>query len=186
MNKPIHDNQINRIILKPRFKVSVKMPQKAVLKDFEASLNSGDCPYCSKIIGHHIVLDVPEKQSHFWSPQLHLEVEKITDKTALIKALLGPKPQIWTFFMFLHFVVAIAFLVFLVIAYSNYTLDKDYSFALTMDFILPIIWLVFYIGGQLGKKKGYKQMQELHDYLMGALSKYPITNSKTQAPNRRT
>jgi len=77
--------------------------------------------------------------------------------------------------MFLHFVVAIAFVVFLVIAYSNYTLDKDYSFAFTIDIVLPVIWLVFYVGGQLGKKKGYKQMQELHDYLMGTLSKYQRT-----------
>ncbi|MFK5890381.1 MAG: GTP-binding protein [Flavobacteriaceae bacterium] len=178
LNQPIHGNQVNRIILKPRFKVSVDAPQKAVLKDFEDTFKSGNCPYCSKIVGHHIVLDVPIKQSHFWSPQLHLEVEKDNDKTTVIKALLGPKPQIWTFFMFLHFAVAIAFLIFLVIAYSNYTLDKDYGFALTMDIVLPVVWLVFYIGGQLGKKKGYKQMQELHDYLMETLSKYQRASSK--------
>jgi len=172
MNKPIHNNQINRLVLKPRFKVSVAASQKTVLEDFKGIFNSGTCVYCSKITGHHIVLDIQEKQSHFWSPQLHIEIEKKSEDTSVLKGLFGPKPQVWTFFMFLHFAVALSFLVFLVIAYSNYTLDKDYIFALTMDIILSVIWLVFYIGGQLGKKKGYKQMQELHDYLMEALSKY--------------
>jgi len=172
MYKPIHDDQINRLILKPRFKVTVIASQKTVLKDFRETFNSGTCLYCSKITGHHIVLDIQENQSHFWSPQLHLEVEKTIDKATVIKGLFGPKPQVWTFFMFLHFAVAIAFLVFLVIAYSNYTLSKDYSFALTIDIILPIIWFIFYIGGQLGKKKGHKQMQELHDFLMTNLLKY--------------
>ena len=171
LNQPIHGNQVNRIILKPRFQVSVKKPQKDVLKDFKVSLKREKCPYYSKIVGYHIVLDIPENQSHFWSPQLHLEVEKDKDNTTLIKGLLGPKPHIWTFFMFLHFVVAITFFVFFVIAYSHYTLDKDYSFELTMEIVLPVIWLIFYIGGQLGKKKGYKQMEELHDYLMQILPK---------------
>jgi len=153
----------------------VKAPQDAVLKHFKKVFNGDTCAYGYKIVNHHIVLDIPKKESRFWSPQLHLEVNKDTDKTTLISALLGPKPQIWTFFIFLHFIVAITFIVFLVIAYSNYTLDKDYSFALTMDIILPAIWLMFYIGGQLGKKKGYRQMQELHDFLIGSLSKYKIS-----------
>jgi hypothetical protein len=174
MNTPIHDNKINRFILKPRFEVTVEAPQETVLKDFKDTFNSDICPYFSKIVGHHLVLDIPEKDNHFWSPQMHVEVEKISDDKTLLKALLGPKPQVWTFFMFLHFAVAIAFIVFLVIAYSNYTLNKDYSFALTMCIVLPVLWLLFYVFGQLGKKKGYKQMQGLHDFLMESLSKYSI------------
>lgn len=175
MNQPIHNNNINRIVLKPRFEVVVRASQEIVLRNFKDIFESGICIYYSKIVGHHLVLDIPENENHFWSPQLHVEVEKKDEETTIVKGLLGPKPQVWTFFMFLHFAVAISFLVFLVIAYSNYTLDKDYGFALTMDIILPIIWLVFYIGGQLGKRKGYTQMQELHDFLMESLSKYQRT-----------
>lgn len=171
MNKPIHGNKVNRIILKPRFKERLKVPQETVLKTLKKHFSKADCKYNTKFVGHHLVVDVPEKERHFWSPQLHVEVEKEGDKTSVLKGLFGPKPQVWTFFMFVHFVVAVAFFVFLVIAYSKYTLDKDYNFALTMCIILPVLWLIFYVMGQLGKKKGYTQMLALHDYLMEGLSK---------------
>jgi len=172
MNKPIHGNPVNRFILKPRFKEPLKASRKSVIELLKKYFKTSDCKYDSKFIGHHIVIDIPEKDKHFWSPQLHIEIENETADTSILKGLFGPKPQVWTFFMFIHFAVALMFFVFLVIAYSNYTLDKDYSFALTMCILMPVLWILFYVFGQLGKKKGHVQMQELHDFLMGGLSKY--------------
>ncbi|MCF6213533.1 MAG: GTP-binding protein [Flavobacteriaceae bacterium] len=172
MNTPIHNNEINRYILKPRFKVSLKASQEIVIKELGRIFKNTSCKYSSKIVNHHIVVDIPEEDNHFWSPQLHLEIEKETAETVLLRGHFGPKPQVWTFFMFLHFAVALSFFVFFVIAYSNYTLNKDYAFALTMCVVLPIIWIGFYIAGQLGKKKGHTQMQDLHDFLMDSLSRY--------------
>ena len=169
MNSPIHDNQINRFILKPRFKIVVKRSQKAVLEMFKENFNREDNKYYGKIVNHHVVLDIPSEENHLWSPKLHIEVEKQTEDSALVKGLFGPKPQVWTFFMFLHFAVATSFFVFLFIAYSNYTLNKDYDFALLMCILLPLVWIIFYVFGQLGKKKGHKQMLELFDYMEGIL-----------------
>jgi hypothetical protein len=38
-----------------------------------------------------------------------------------------------------------------------------------MCILLPVVWIVFYIFGQLGKKKGYTQMVAMHDFLMESL-----------------
>jgi len=170
MNKSIHNNQINKILLKPRFKVLVPKKQQEVLSHLESELKLKNNTFDYKIVSHHIVLDIKREANHFWSPQLHLEVESEADNSSVVRGLFGPKPQVWTFFMFVHFAVALIFLVFLVIAYSNYTLDKDYSFALTICIIMPILWIIFYIFGQLGKKNGYSQMLELHDFLMESIS----------------
>jgi len=170
MNKPIHGNKVNRFILKPRFKEALNTPQEAVIKIIRMHLKSTTCKFDSKIIGHHIIIDIPNEDKHFWSPQLHIEVEKETEDSSILKGLFGPKPHVWTFFMFIHFAVALTFFVFLVIAYSNFTLDKDYSFALTMSILMPVLWLIFYIIGQLGKKKGYTQILELYDFLMESIS----------------
>ncbi len=170
MNKPIHHNQVNRILLKPRFKLLVSKSQKTVLEYLETKLSLKDNKFDYKIVMHHIVLDIKKEENHFWSPQLHLEIEKETDKSSVVKGLFGPKPQVWTFFMFIHFAVALIFLVFLVIAYSNYTLNRDYSFALIVSVIMPILWIIFYIFGQLGKKKAYPQMLQMHNFLMDILN----------------
>lgn len=170
MNQPIHDNNVNRVLLKPRFNIEIDENEKVILNKFKENLKDKDCKYCSKIVDHHVIIDVPKEEDHFWSPQMHVEIEKEESKT-VVKGVLGPKPKVWTFFMFLHFAVAIAFFVFFVIFYSKWSLQQDYTFAMVMCIMMPIIWVILYFVGQLGKKFGYRQMVELHDFLMKTLEK---------------
>ena len=113
MNEPIHEDELNRILLKPRFKLKFNESVQDILQQFEKELSKSDCVYSSKIVDHHIVIDVPQNEEHFWSPQLHVEVEREGDVT-VVKGILGPKLKIWTFFIFLHFAVALAFFIFFV------------------------------------------------------------------------
>jgi uncharacterized membrane protein len=73
--------------------------------------------------------------------------------------------------MFVHFAVAIAFFIFLVIGYSKWSLKGDYTFAMIMCISMVVLWFVLYVMGQLGKKKGYKQMLELDDFMKKVLNK---------------
>ena len=171
MNDPIHDDELNRILLKPRFKLKYDTSVESILDEFRTNLALKDCKYKSQIVDHHIVIDVPVVEEHFWSPQLHVEVEK-EDNLTIVKGILGPKPKIWTFFMFLHFMVAIAFFVFFVIFYSKWSLDQDYYFSMTLCVLMPVLWVVLYFIGQLGKKFGYDQMVGLHNLLIKALKDF--------------
>lgn len=171
MNEPIHDNQINRVLLKPRFKMEFDASQEEILEKFKDNVEDKDCKYCSRISGNHIFLDVPKDEEHFWSPQLQVEIVKGEDNNTIVKGILGPKPQVWTFFMFLHFAVAVAFIVFLVMFYVNWSLGKEYQFTMYMLIGLPILWVALYFFGQSGKKLGYKQMVELDKFLMRTLGK---------------
>jgi len=168
MKEPIHQDELNRILLKPRFKLRYSEQKDQIIEQFKQNLSERKCRFPSKIVDHHIVIDVPPEEEHFWSPQLHVEVEEEEGST-IVKGILGPKPKIWTFFIFLHFAVAVTFFVFFVIFYSNWSLDQDYTLSLAMCLLMPVIWVLLYIFGQLGKKFGYKQMQELHSFLIEAL-----------------
>lgn len=174
MNEPIHQDELNRILLKPRFKLKYSDPKEAIIDQFRVDLSSESCPFPSKIVDHHIVIDVPQGTEHFWSPQLHVEVEDEGEVT-IVKGILGPKPKIWTLFIFFHFAVAVTFFVFFVIFYSRWSLDQDYTMSMTMCILMPVLWVALYFAGQLGKKFGYDQMQELHGFLINALKdKSPI------------
>jgi hypothetical protein len=168
MNKPIHDSQINKVLLKPRFNFEVDKNKDKVISALKKKLNEESCEFSGKIIDNHIVVDVSKKNEHYWSPQLHVEVISEDNKT-MVKGLLSPKPKVWTFFMFLHFAVAITFFVFLVMFYTQYNLNQDYKFSMIMCIIMPITWIILYFVGQFGKKLGYNQMVELHDFLIGSL-----------------
>lgn len=165
MNQPIHYDQINKVLLQPRFKIEAAENVEEVLDKLKNRLEIESCKYRSKIITHHVVIDVPIEKEHYWSPQLHIEVEKNEKNNTIVKGILGPKPKVWTFFMFLHFIVAIAFFVFFVMFYTKWSLKQDYTFAMIMCIAMPIIWIVLYFVGQFGKKLGYDQMVELHDFL---------------------
>ncbi len=159
------------VFLRPRFSIECNQPQDAILKKFQENLKSGDCLYCSKIVGEHIFIDVPKEKAHFWSPQLHIEIEEMPGDKTVVKGLFGPKPQVWTLFMFVHFILGIAFLSFAMMAYSKWSLKSNYTFALTMVIVIPIIWIFLYFLGQMGKKSSKNQMEALHDFMWNTLEK---------------
>ncbi len=159
------------IHLRPRFKMNFNESKEALVQKFRDNLKDVNCKYCSKIIDGHIVIDIPVDENHFWSPQLNIEIEKLDDHTAVVKGLFGPKPQVWTLFMFIHFAVAFAFTAFSIMAYVKWTLKTDYTFALTVTIILPVIWVILYFLGQMGKKTGHQQMDDLYVFMMETLER---------------
>ena len=50
-------------------------------------------------------------------------------------------------------------------------IKKDYIFSLIMCIAMPVIWILLYLTGQIGKKIEYTQMSELHDFLMETIKK---------------
>ncbi|MEE9348701.1 MAG: GTP-binding protein [Flavobacteriaceae bacterium] len=171
MNQPIHGEEINKILLKPRFKMTYDESQEVILNKFKANLSNTDCKYCSKISDNHVFMDVPKVDAHFWSPQLAVEVVKGDNGKTIVKGILGPKPQVWTLFMFFHFAMALAFIVFSVLFYVKWSLEKPAAFYKFMILALPVLWVIMYFVGQWGKKLAYKQMVELDDFLMETLDK---------------
>ena len=161
----------SELFLRPRFQIDFDTSSDDLLDSFKSNLLEGDCKYCSRIVDNHIVIDIPEKESHFWSPQLHVEIEEIDKEKAVVKGLFGPKPQVWTLFMFIHFLVGTAFLVFAVIAYSRWSLKESLIFPMAMLVGLVIVWVLLYLLGRLGKSTGEKQMTELKSFMNTTLQK---------------
>ena len=159
------------IHLRPRFKMIFEESQQKLIDKFKDNLKSSNCKYGSKIIDGHIIIEVPVEENHFWSPQLNIEIEKVSENQSILKGLFGPKPQVWTFFMFIHFAMAVAFIGFFIVTHVKWTLKSDYKAALITTLALPILWIVMYFLGRIGKKTGHKQMDELHEFMMITLEK---------------
>lgn len=167
----MQEEKNSQIHLRPRFKIDFEESQQALLQKFRSNLGAGDCKYCSKIVDGHIVIDVPKEEDHFWSPQLQIEIEKVEEKKSIVKGLFGPKPTVWTLFMFIHFLLGTAFIGFSIMGYVQYILKKDTTFAYTMLVAIPVIWVLMYFFGRIGRRAGHKQMEELHDFMEKTLAK---------------
>ena len=159
----------NDIILRPRFKFHVTHENEMLLKLFEDAKGTQSDFIVSRV-DDHVFIKIPKAKQHFWSPQLHLEINKEYDKEgSIIYGLFGPNPTVWTMFMFFRFLAAGLFIGFSIWAYVNSSLGHDYTFQLFFALFTIVIWFALYFGGRLGKKTGMEEMHQLHHFMRDTL-----------------
>ncbi len=157
----------NEVVLRPRFKFDVNYEHEALLKLFEGTRDA-QSDFIVTRVDDHVFIKIPKAKQHFWSPQLHLEINKI-EGSSTIYGLFGPNPTVWTMFMFFHFIVAGLFIGFGIWAYSNWALGNNYAIQLSLTLLMVVIWIGLYFGGRMGKKTGTAEMYELHHFMRDTL-----------------
>ncbi|WP_438966257.1 hypothetical protein [Flavobacterium sp.] len=152
----------NTIVLRPRFSQDVSKSMEEILKNASKLKNEVKENYRIKISDHHIFFFITLTKRKYYSPHLHVELTENEDKTTNIKGLFGPDQTVWTFFIFLHFIIAGIFLLFSMIAYSHWRLKQS----TTLDFIIMglmvIFWFGLYFQARINRKKCQPQMHELN------------------------
>lgn len=159
----------NDIVLRPRFQLDIPQEKNKILDTFEKSEAN---PFLVKRLDEHIFIKFKKDQNHFWSPQLHLEIDGLENHKCRIYGVFGPNPILWTFFMFLHFGVATLFIILVIWAYSSATLNKPYSLQLWLIGFMVVLWFVLYFFGRMGKHKGKPQMHQLYSFMLNTLDEY--------------
>jgi len=144
--------------------MELKRSLKEISKVFE-EVKHTQSEFIVSCIDEHIFIKIPKDKQHFWSPQLHLELMEIDDDTSKVFAVFGPNPTVWTLFMFLHFLVAGLFIAFGIWAYSNWSLNNDYTMQLFGTIMMVVLWFALYLGGRMGTTTGKQQMHLLHDFM---------------------
>ncbi|WP_298882006.1 GTP-binding protein [uncultured Polaribacter sp.] len=162
----IVEKRNSEVFLRPRFTIDLENSKELILKRFSDEFKKEQTTYKGSIVDGHIFIRVSKKDEHFWSPQLHLEIIEKTNKSSLLKGLFGPKPQVWTLFMFVHFVIGISFLGFGVMLYSKLSLNEPIVLPVIMMVFLPLFWTLLYFLGKIGKSTGKQQMEGLHDFMI--------------------
>lgn len=152
------DNEV-RLLL--RFYKTVPQNTAILLQKFHDFKKENNTDYSIRIGGYHIWIYINGERKQYYSPHLHLELESQTENQTYIRGLFGPDPTLWTFFMFLHFIIAGIFLMFCGILYSNYVLKLP----LTTDYIVLVLmvisWFLLYFIARQIRHNGNNQMHEL-------------------------
>ena len=161
----------NTIVLRPRFKITLQYNNETVLKAFDISKVSQK-EFIVNRIDDHVFIKFPKQKQHFWSPQLHLEINEVDEKSSLLHGLFGPNPTVWTFFMFLHFMVAGLFIAFSIWAYTNWALKSSYALQVSLMLFMVIVWFVLYFAGSIGKASSKNEMLELQEFMNKVLKPF--------------
>ncbi|MCX7552078.1 GTP-binding protein [Xanthomarina sp. F2636L] len=163
-----NSSTINEVVLRPRFKFEKDRNNEDLLSLFDKAKKEQSNFIVSRI-DNHVFLKLPKQKQHFWSPQLHLEIDEINENSSTIRGLFGPNPTVWTMFMFFHFLVGCLFLGFGAWGYSNWSLETSYGIQISMMIFMVIVWIVLYFVGQMGKKVGMNDMHLLHRFMRDTL-----------------
>lgn len=152
------------INLRPRFKIEIPENSENVLKRFEKS-KSNQKEFIISRIDNHVFIKFPKLQQQFWSPQLHLEIDEMDNNNSILHGVFGPNPTVWTFFMFMHFLVVCVFLIFGIWSYSNYTLNLNYTLQISIMILMLIIWIALYFIGKFGRDISKNDMSKLFYFM---------------------
>ena len=152
------------LVLRPRFKMELHQNKTVFLQAFEAAKDS-QSEFIITRLDDHVFIKFPKHKQHFWSPQLHLEINAIDDHSCLLHGFFGPNPTVWTLFMFLHFMVAGFFIAFGIWGYTNWALNTSYAIQVSLMFLMIIIWFTLYFAGRIGKGSSKQDMHQLNDLM---------------------
>ncbi|MFT5755027.1 MAG: hypothetical protein ACI924_002278 [Flavobacterium sp.] len=147
--------------LRYRFDKVVSKPIDAILERCQKLKNKVEPDYRIKITEQYIRFSIGMLSREKYSPNLKITIEKMEDGNTFIKGTYGPDPVLWTLFIFLHFIVAAVFLIFMVIVYSKWVLSQPFKFDLMIMISMTIIWFLLYFIARLNRSRGISQMYEL-------------------------
>ncbi|MBX2817030.1 MAG: hypothetical protein KTR24_13575 [Saprospiraceae bacterium] len=158
--------------LRPRFRVEVNARSQELIEAFSQALDSKHPGLEGLIKGQHIILDIAHDRRHYWSPQLNMRVENHPqeEQKSIVAGLIGPRPNVWTLFMFIYFSIGTLGFIIGSIGVSRALLGT-YS---------PLLWafpiaILFMLSAFLTSKKGERmakdQTEELKEFVRGVINR---------------
>lgn len=96
--------RIKSLLSRPRFKVYTKLNKQqfiALVKKHLDLNNQEFGGYCNKEVA---MIRVRKDKDKYWHPQLQIRIEKDDDHKGylVVRGIIGPPPNVWTFFAFLY------------------------------------------------------------------------------------
>lgn len=148
--------------IRPRFRLITKEKPITLAQKLKACLLSEKATCSGEAHDSYVLLRIPNKDVHYWSPQLHITFEE-TEEGTVVRGLYGPKPTVWTMFVFFYAVVGFSIFIVSIVGYSQYKIDGSTGIL----WLIPLLTLLFfslYAVAYFGKKKGYAHSEVLHRF----------------------
>jgi hypothetical protein len=156
------DENIGSDEIRPRFRVKSDLELEELMLRIKEALNKEGAACTGQYAHGHFTLKILTKDRHYWSPQLSLTLEKSEDES-LVRGLYGPKPAIWTMFMFFYSIVGLAILLVGLVGLSYLSLGKPALILWWLPFLIAVFLSLYWVAYS-GKKIGKDQIIILHNF----------------------
>lgn len=148
--------------IRPRFKIITSQTMETVTDNIKRALNKDGAQCTAQIKPRFITLFIPEEHQHYWSPQLTITMEK-EDQGCTIRGVYGPRPTVWTMFVFFYAIIGLAVFAVGVVGWSFWSLGKSTTILWWLP-VLTVVFFTLYLVAYFGQKLGHDQMATLHQF----------------------
>ena len=150
--------------IRPRFQVLTQVPAQEIADRLKAGLQSEDSPCIGEAHARYANLEIPLQDQHYWSPQLAITMEE-TEEGTVVRGLYGPRPSVWTMFVFFYAAIGFAVMVISAIAMVMFMMGKSVPFLWSVPVLILIFFSLYHVA-YIGKKKGYAESELLHRFFV--------------------
>lgn len=162
----MNDNSIDHIKfsrIRPRIRFESRLTSSQLVGVIKDHLQKPEVNCDGVAIPGFVTIYPLEKDQHYWSPQLTLTIEDI-ETGSLVRGLYGPKPSVWTMFMFFYSFIGFITMIALMISLSYWSLGQESLIFWSVPALI-LLFLSLYLVAYLGQKFGHKQMIYVHKFL---------------------
>ena len=150
--------------IRPRFEIysSYEVEElKTIMKD---ALSSTEAPCTGKVRFGYVSMFPREEDRHYWSPHLSVTIEHDeSGNGSLLRGLYGPSPAVWTMFVFVYAIIALAIVIATVIGFANMSIDESGAILWAVPFLILLL-ASMYLVSYFGQKKGHDQIEDIHHF----------------------
>jgi len=148
--------------VRPRFKIETDLQPEDISNKIQEGLKKHEVTCIGTTNPRFISLRIPLTEHHYWSPQLSITLED-TPEGSIVRGVFGPRPAVWTMFIFFYTVIGLAILVVGVLGLSKLSLDKSGDIIWLVPALLAVFFSLFGVASR-GKKLGHNQMLALQNF----------------------
>lgn len=155
---------LNSIRNRPRFKLYTDLSLEEYEINLKDYLEKNHDQFYGNINKELATIFVRTELDDYWKPNLALRIEK-EDDTTVIRGVFGPSASVWTFFMFLYFLLTVSWMTFFTLYYVEKQINTDnYPWSLPCSFVALFLIAITYAGARFGQHKAKYEMSLLRRF----------------------
>lgn len=166
-----HKVPIKSLLSRPRFKVYTHLSKQEFIELIKKHLQGNIHEYGGYANKEMAMIRVRKDKDKYWHPQLQIRIEEDEEHPGylVVRGIIGPKPNIWTFFAFLYGLGGAIFITLGSFALSEYIV-KGYSLWIWCVPVALLICLGTYLASLYGHQLAKFQLSRLYHFVNSLLN----------------
>ena len=155
---------LNSIRNRPRFKLYTDLSPEEYETNLRNYLDKNHGQFYGNINREVATIFVRTTEESYWKPNLALRIEK-EEETTVIRGIFGPSTSVWTFFMFMYFLLTVSWMTFFTLYYVEKQINTDnYPWSLPCSFGVLVLIALTYAAARFGQLKAKDEMLLLRKF----------------------